>query len=166
MVSALARKSITDLSRRKSRTFFAVATLALAVAGVGLFALPTLMNRSMNGAVAADQLPDLTIYTRPLVLDRAQLAVLAAVPNVRAVEPRSMWGGPVFVGSRRAYAQVRGVADFSRQSANVVHVAWGAAPVTGEVLTDVQNAKHRLLDVHVGGTVQIISALVRCELCR
>ena len=38
MVSSLLRKSITDLSRRRSRTFFAVATLALAVASIGLFA--------------------------------------------------------------------------------------------------------------------------------
>jgi len=34
MFSAPTRKSITDLSRRKSRTFFAAATLALAVAGM------------------------------------------------------------------------------------------------------------------------------------
>ena len=152
MLSALPRKSITDLSRRRSRTFFTVATLALAVASIGLFALPTLMNRSMNATVAADRLPDLTVYTRPLVLDPAQLAALAAVPNVRAVEPRSFFGGRVYVGARRAFAQVRGVPDFTRQSVNVVHVASGAAPATGEVLTDAQNAKHGLLHVQAGQT--------------
>ena len=104
MVSSLLRKSITDLSRRRSRTFFAVATLALAVASIGLFATPTLMNRAMSEQVAADRLPDLTIYTRPLVLDQAQLAALAAVPDVRAVEPRSFFGGQVYVGGRRAFA--------------------------------------------------------------
>ena len=46
MVSSLLRKSITDLSRRRSRTFFAVSTLALAVAGIGLFATPALISRS------------------------------------------------------------------------------------------------------------------------
>ena len=114
MVSSLLRKSITDLSRRRSRTFFAVATLALAVAGIGLFATPTLMNRAMSAEVAADRLPDLTIYTRPLVLDQAQLAALAAVPNVRAVEPRSFFGGRVYVGARRAFAQVLGIPDFAQ----------------------------------------------------
>ncbi len=88
MVTSLLRKSVTDLSRRRSRTFFAVATLALAVAGIGLFATPALMNRAMSAQVAADRLPDLTVSTPPLVLDQAQLAALAAVPNVRAVEPR------------------------------------------------------------------------------
>ena len=158
MVSSLQRKSITDLSRRRSRTFFAAATLALAVAGIGLFATPALMNRAMSAEVTADRLPDLTISTRPLVLDRAQLAALAAVPNVRAVEPRSFFGGRVYVGARRAFAQVLGIPDFTSQRVNVVHVASGAAPGTGAVLTDVQNARQGLLPVQAGQAVQIIGA--------
>jgi putative ABC transport system permease protein len=158
MLSAPTRKSITELSRRKSRTFFAVATLALAVAGIGLFALPTLMNRSMDATVAADQLPDLTLFTRPIVLDSTQLAALGSVPNVTAVEPRSVFRGQVDVGARRAFAQVRGIANFARQHANVVHLISGAAPTDGQVLTDVQNARQGLLDLHAGGTVRIVGA--------
>jgi len=157
MVTSLLRKSVTDLSRRRSRAFFAVATLALAVAGIGLFAMPTLMNRAMTAEVAADRLPDLTIYTRPLVLNQAQLARLAAVPDVRAVEPRSSFGGRGYVGARRAYAQVLGIPDFTRQAVNVVHVASGAAPGTGAVLTDTQNAKQAQLDVQAGQVVRIIA---------
>ena len=158
MVSSLLRKSITDLSRRRSRTFFAAATLALAVASIGLFALPTLMNRSMRAEVAADRLPDLTVYTRPLVLDHAQLSALAAMPDVRAVEPRSLFGGRMYVGVRRAFAQVLGIPDFTRQAVSVVHVASGVAPGTGAVLTDVQNARQGLLSVHIGQTVRISGA--------
>jgi len=156
MLSALARKSITDLSRRRSRTCFTVATLALAVAGTGLFALPTLMNRSMDSIVASDRLPDLTVSMRPLVLGPAEMTRLASVPNVTAVEPRSYYSGPVYVGARRAFAQVRGIADFSRQSVNVVHVTSGVAPADGEVLTELQNTKHGLLDVHAGQTLRVI----------
>ena len=158
MVSSLLRKSVTDLSRRRSRTFFAVLTLALAVAGIGLFATPALMNRAMSAEVAADRLPDLTIYTRPLVLDQAQLAALAAVPDVRAVEPRSSFGGRVYVGARRAFAQVLGIPDFTSQTVNVVHVASGAAPGTGAVLTDTQNTRQGLLSVQAGQIVRIIAA--------
>ena len=156
MVSSLLRKSVTDLSRRWSRTFFAVATLALAVASIGLFATPALMNRAMSAEVAADRLPDLTIYTRPLVLNQTQLSALAAMPNVRAVEPRSSFGGRVYVGARRAFAQVLGIPDFTQQTVNVVHVASGAAPGTGAVLTDAQNARQGLLSVQAGQTVRII----------
>jgi putative ABC transport system permease protein len=158
MVSSLLRKSITDLSRRRSRTFFAAATLALAVMGIGLFAAPALMNRAMSAEVAADRLPDLTISTGPLVLDQAQLSALAAVPNVRAVEPRSSFGGRVYVGARRASAQVLGIPDFTSQQVNVVHVASGVPPQTGAVLTDVQNARQGLLSVQAGQTVRIIGA--------
>jgi len=103
MISAPFRITISDLSRRRSRTFFAVATLALAVASIGLFALPALMNRSMQAEVAADRLPNLTLYTQPLTLDQAQLSALAAFPNVRAVQARSVFAGRVYVGARRAY---------------------------------------------------------------
>jgi putative ABC transport system permease protein len=158
LVSAVSRKSITDLSRRRSRTFFSVVTLALAVASIGLFALPTLMNRSMHAAVTSDRLPDLTVYMRPVALDRAQLAAIAALPNVRAVEPRSFFGGRMYVGYRRASVEVRGVPNFGGQRVNVVHVASGSAPLTGEVLTDVQNANQGLLSVRAGETVRIIGA--------
>ena len=102
MTSALSRKSITDLSRHRSRTALSVVTLGLAVASIGLFALPALMNRAMHAAVTSDRLPDLTVDTRPLRLDGARLAALAALPNVRAVEPRSLFGGRMYVGDRRA----------------------------------------------------------------
>src|SRR5215471_2463562 len=144
MVSALSRKSITDLSRRRSRTFFVVATLALAVASIGLFALPTLMNRSMHAAVVSDRLPDLTVYMRPLPLDRGQLATLAALPNVRDVKPSSLLGGRVWAGDRRAFVEVRGVS--------------GTAPRTGEVLTEAQNANQGLLSMRAGEKVRIIGA--------
>jgi putative ABC transport system permease protein len=158
VVSSLLRKSITDLSRRRSRTFFAAATLALAVAGIGLFATPTLMNRAMAAEVAADRVPDLTLSTRPLVLDQAQLAALAAVPNVRTAEPRSSFGGRVYVGERRAFAQVLGIPDFTSQQVNVVHIASGVAPGTGAILTDGQNTRQGLLSVQAGQTVRIIAA--------
>src|SRR5512143_1710047 len=115
MVTALMRKSITDLSRRRSRTFFAVATLALAVASIGIFAVAPLLDRSMQAEVVAGKLPDLTVFTSPLVLDRAQLASLAALPNVRAVEPRSRFDGRVYIGARRAPAYVVGVPSFASQ---------------------------------------------------
>jgi putative ABC transport system permease protein len=60
-LSAVARKSLSDLTRRRARSVFTVVALAIAVASVGLFALPTLMNRAMNREVAANKLADVTI---------------------------------------------------------------------------------------------------------
>ena len=158
MISALTRKSATDLRHRKSRTLIAVLTLALALAGMGLFALPALMDRSMNAFVAADKLPDVTVYTHPVVLTPAQLSALARLPNVTAVQPRSVYKGPVYLGARRALAEVQGIPDFDRQSVNIVHVASGTAPLASQVLTDLQNAEHEQFDVHAGEVVRIIGA--------
>jgi putative ABC transport system permease protein len=157
VASALLRKSVTDLSRRRSRTFFAVATLALAVASIGIFAMPALMDRSMQAEVRAGKLPDVTVFTSPLVLGETELAMLAAVPNVRAVEPHSFFGGRVYIGARRAPAYVVGIADFAAQDADVVRVASGSLPRAGEVLTELQNARQGVLDVGTGGAVRLIA---------
>jgi putative ABC transport system permease protein len=157
-MSALLRKSITDLSRRRSRTFFTVATLTLAVTSIGLFALPTLMDRSMRAAVVSDRLPDLTVDTRPLAFTPEQLARLGALPNVGAIEPSSFFAGRMYVGARRAFVHVRGVPDFASPQLNVVHVVSGAPPRAGEVLTDVQNAKQALVVVHAGDVIRMIGS--------
>ncbi len=58
VLSAVVRKSVGDLTRRRARAVSAVAALALVVASVGLFALPTLMSRAMNREIAANKLAE------------------------------------------------------------------------------------------------------------
>ena len=75
-MSALVKKSLTDLTRRKARSAFAILTLAIAVASVGIFALPALADRMMQKEIRSTQLADLVVYTKPLQIDRSQLAAL------------------------------------------------------------------------------------------
>jgi putative ABC transport system permease protein len=157
VVSAITRKSVSDLSRRRTRSVFVVLTLALAVASVGIFALPKLMDRSMQAEVRAGKLPDLTVFTSTLDLDRAQVDALAALPNVRAVEPRSSFYGRIYLGARRAPVVVVGVPDFAAQRADVVRVVSGSVPAANEVLTERQNANQGLVDVGAGDTVQVVA---------
>ena len=158
MVSALQRKSITELSKRKSRSAFAVCTLALAVASIGLFAMPTLIDRSMRAEIAAERLPDVTVSMNRLALAPGALARLDALPNVRAMEPHSFFQTQVYVGQRRASAYVLGVPDFARQPVDVVQVQSGAPPRSGEVLTEAQNGLHGLLDARAGERLRILAA--------
>jgi putative ABC transport system permease protein len=155
--SASLRKSITDLTRRRARTAFAVATLALAVASISFFAIPTLIDRSMQREVRAERLADLTMSMRPLALDRRDLAALAALPNVAAVEPRNSVDTRVMVGARRAAARVIGVRDFDEQTVDVVRLKSGALPTAGRAMVDVQDAN---TDVYGGGTGDV-ATLVR-----
>jgi putative ABC transport system permease protein len=158
MRSAALRKSITDLTRRRARTLFTVATLALAVASVGIFALPPLTDRAMQDEIAADRLPDLTLETRALVLGRGDLAALARLPDVQAVEGRSYFETRAFVGARRAKVLLIGVPDFARQQVDVVHVASGAPPADGRALTDAQNARTDRYDGAAGDVLRVIAA--------
>jgi hypothetical protein len=105
MTSALLRKSLTDLSRRRARTLFTTATLAVAVASVSFFAVPTLIDRAMQEEAGAGGLADVTLSLRPLVLGEEDLAALEALPNVAAVEPRSRVETRVLVGDRRRRAR-------------------------------------------------------------
>ena len=158
MASAALRKSITDLTRRRARTLFAIATLALAVASVSFFSIPTLIDRAMQREVRADRLADVTVSMRPLQLSDADLGRLRSVPNVAAVEPRNSVDIRVLVGARRAPARVIGVPDFRRQSADVVRVDSGRAPRAGEVLADVQNANTDLSGATTGDRLTVVGS--------
>jgi putative ABC transport system permease protein len=157
-MSATLRKSVTDLTRRKARAFFTILTLALAVASVGILAVPQLMQQSMEREVAAHQLRDLTVSMKPLRLSAAELATLRRLPNVAAVEPRSLFATRMWVGEKRERAIVIGVADYARQRADVVTIDSGAAPTAGAVLTDRNNADAKGFDAGVGADARVLAA--------
>ena len=158
MLSASLRKSVTDLSRRRARTAFTACTLALAVASISFFAIPTLIDRAMQQEVQAGRLADVTVTMRPLALRAEQLDALAALPNVAALEPRSSVDARVFVGERRAPARLIGVRDFARQRVDVVRVESGTTPRAGQVLAEVQDANVGLYDGAAGDTITALGA--------
>ncbi|HEU0337170.1 MAG TPA: FtsX-like permease family protein [Gaiellaceae bacterium] len=156
MVSASVRKSATDLTRRRARTFFTVATLAIAVASISFLAVPTLIDGAMQEEVRAGRLADVTVAMRPVELSDAQLAALAELPNVAAVEPRASVDVRVLVGERRAPARVIGVRDFAHQGVDVVRVESGAFPDRRELLADVQDANVGVYDGRAGDTLTVV----------
>jgi putative ABC transport system permease protein len=155
MSSAILRKSVTDLTRRKARAFFTVLTLALAVASVGLLAVPGLMQQAMDREVAANRLADVTLTTKPVVVSAADLRRLEALPNVRAVTASSLFSTRMYVGARRERALVVGVRAFTGQRVDVIAIASGSPPGPGAVLSDSQNARKGKFD---GSVARIIAA--------
>lgn len=141
MRSAIVSKSVTEFTRRRLRSLLAATSLAIAVASIGVFALPPLVDRAMQREVTASRLADVTLWTPSLRLGAADLARLRALPNVRAVQPRSSFSTRVYVGDRRKSALVIGVPDFARQSVDVVHLESGAPPADGALLTETQDRK-------------------------
>jgi putative ABC transport system permease protein len=156
MATALVKKSVTDLTRRKARAVFAALTLAIAVASVGIFAAPSLMNAAMQKEVQINKLADLTLSTKPLVVTPAQLAALGSLPNVRAAGGFSYFQTRVWIGDRRVKALVIGVHNWERQQVDVVSLVSGRTPTSGSVLSDVQNAKQGRYGGTAGDTIRIV----------
>src|SRR5271165_6223165 len=155
ILSAVARKSVSDLTRRRGRAFFTVAALALAVASVSLFALPTLMTRAMNREIATDKLADVTVTVKPLVLTATELKAIGSLPNVAALAPRTTFSTRAYVGARRQKAFLIGESSFAHPMVDAVTVTAGSAPGEGAVLTDVQNAAHGRGVGGAGGAVRL-----------
>lgn len=156
MITASTRKSIADLTHRPVRTVLTVATLVLAVTSVSFLAIPSLVDDAMQREVVNGRLADARLFMRPMVLSDADLADLAAIPNVSAVEARSSVDVRVLVGERRAPARVIGVRDFARQGADVVRVEAGVFPRAGELLSDVQNANVGVYDGRAGDGITVL----------
>jgi putative ABC transport system permease protein len=156
-LSAVARKSVSDLTRRRARAVLVVAALALAVASVGMFAVPALMDRAMNREIAANKLADVTLTVKPLPLSAAQVRALGSLPNVSAFEPRTTFSTRVYIGARRQKAFLIGEKSFADQTVDAVAVTAGSAPGPGTVLTDVQNAGYGRGVGGTGGSVRLIA---------
>ena len=161
--SAVTRKSFSDLTRRRARAVFSVAALAIAVASVGLFALPTLMNRAMNKEIAANKLADVTVTVNPLPLSSRQLQALRSLPNVVAFAPGRTFGTYVYKVSR---AIVIGKASFAHQTVDAVTVTAGSAPGPGEVLADVQNAAYAMTSAARAARCACAPATAASSRCR
>jgi putative ABC transport system permease protein len=156
MATAVLKKSVTDLTRRKARSVFTVLTLAIAVASVGIFAIPSLMDTAMQKEVQANKLPDLTLNLKPLPLMPRQLAELRRLPNVVAADGRSYFQTRVWVGERRVKAAIIAAPSFRSQSVDVVSLISGQPPVGLSVASDVQNDKQGRFSGREGSTIRIV----------
>ena len=155
--SALTHKSWTDLTRRRARSVFAVSTLAIAVASVGIFAISPLMDRAMNREVRASKLYDLQLSMSPVKVSSADVHAIGALPNVRAVVARPWFMTRAYAGTQRVRALVVGAPELNQQRVDRVTVTSGRLPGRGTVLTDIQNARQGVWSGKAGDTLRIIS---------
>jgi putative ABC transport system permease protein len=157
-LSALTRKSWTDLTRRRARALFAISTLAIAVASVGIFAVPTLMDRAMNREVTSSNLADVQLSTSPITLSAANMRAIERLPNVRAAVARPWFVTRAYAGTHRLQALIIGAPDPQNQQVDRVTILSGQMGSVGSVLTDTQNARQGVWGGKAGDTLRIVSA--------
>jgi putative ABC transport system permease protein len=155
-ISALTRKSWTDLSRRPARAILTTLTLALAVASFGILAIPTLTNRAMSSEVANARLYDLYIPIDDTVLSQDQLQALAKLPNVSALSVRTLFTTRTLIGTRRVATEIWGVPDFTNQP--VDQVITSVRPGANQMLVDVRDAMSGISAAKAGDTLHVQAA--------
>lgn len=155
MVSALLRKSMGDLSKKKARTVFTVLTIALAVAALGLFAVVPLMDAAMEEEVEDSNMYDVRIWVSDLVLNESQIGGLKGLDNVNAVEIRSVFYTRMYIGERRNDVLIIGIADFAQQSVDIVAKDSGETPGYMELLADRNMERANLFSGKAGDTATI-----------
>ncbi len=136
MAGTLARKAWRDLGRRRARSILTSATIALAVAGTGMLAVPSLIDRTMSAEVHETYLYDATLSVRDMKFDAETSRELAAISNVEVVEGRVRYASRALVGDRRIPVTLWGLDDFAHQSIDIVRITKGVVPSAGEVLAD------------------------------
>ncbi len=154
----LTHKAWRDLGRRRARSILTAATIGLAVAGIGMLAVPSLIDRTMNAEVSETRLYDVTLPVRDMTFDATTAGELATIANVDAVSARVTYSTRALIGDRRVPVTVWGVDDFTHQSIDVVSTMSGAAPGHGQVLSDDGNADAVNVSLHAGDVVRIVAA--------
>jgi putative ABC transport system permease protein len=157
MGATLARKAWRDLGRRRARSILTAATIGLAVAGIGMLAVPSLIDHTMNAEVRETRLYDVTLPVRDMAFDAATISDLTAISNIDAVSGRVTYSTRALIGERRVPVTVWGVDDFARQSIDVVRTTSGAVAADGQVLTDDGNADAVDVTLRAGDVVRLVA---------
>ncbi|MGA1821731.1 MAG: FtsX-like permease family protein [Thermoplasmatota archaeon] len=155
-MNTLYRKSLRDLSRRKTRTFFTILTIALGVMGISFFAISPLAERTVDDEVKAENLYDLRVRMDPLNLSDEQIGDLRGLYNVRHVEARTLFHTRMFIGERRNSAIFIGIRDVEHQDLDRIVLISGDYPDSGEVITERSNS---INGIYHGGEGDILTAL-------
>lgn len=157
MPSALARKSLRDLSRRRARTVFTVLTIALGVAGMSMLAVSDLADRGMREQIESARMYNVNIHVTDVDLDGTNMRELGAIANVKAVDARATIWTRMYIGERRAYVILVGVEDFGHQTLDVITRESGDLPGPMEALTEEANARNGVYGGREGDAARVIA---------
>jgi len=164
MISAHSRRSSRELTRRRGRSALTIATIAVAIAGVWLFAIPGNVDATMQQRVRSDAMHTARLAPTAADLTPAQLASLRSMDNVAALDTRTLARTEIRLDGRTQGVILVGVADFEQQSVNVVSLTAGAFPGRpNQLITDAENARTGRFSGDAGGSVEVRTHTGRWE---
>lgn len=156
MISAHTRRSLRELTRRKARSSLTILTIAVAVTGIWLFAIPNNVDTSLTNRVDLDAMHTARIAPNSADLTDQQLADLRDLPNVAALDIRTLGRTQMRTEHRSQDVVLVGVRDFEDQFVNIVSVEQGSLPqASGQLVTDYENLRTGRFPGVVGATVDL-----------
>ena len=153
MLSAIAKKSFRDLSRRKARTFFTILTIALGVMGMSLFAVTPLADKSALSEIEKANMANVRIGVTDVKLTEMNLHDLEDIGNINSMEPRAVILTKVKIGERWNNAIVVGVTNYKSQKVDRIFKNSGDYPEDFESLTEKNNAINGIHDWKIGDNI-------------
>jgi putative ABC transport system permease protein len=156
MISARAHHAIRQLTRRRGRSILTIVTIAVAIAGVWMFAIPGNVRAILADRVETDAMHTVRLAPNAAPLDADQLARLRAVDNVAALDTRTLARDDMRVDGRVEGVILVGVDEFEQQSVNIVSLEEGQFPErTGQLVSDASNSQTGRLGAAVGDTIEL-----------
>jgi putative ABC transport system permease protein len=149
-------KSFRDITRKKARSFFLVATIALGVVGLSLTAVVPLGDRAVYDKIEEENMHNLKIRFDDVDLNASILDGLEDIDNVVDVEPRIEYECKMYIDERRNWALFVGVDDLSHQKVDRIILSSGEMPTFGEVLADEADAMNGVYSGSRGDDFRII----------
>jgi len=158
LLPTIVKKSWRDLSRRKARTIFTIITIALGIGGLGMFAVPPLMDQAMSHELETSNMYDVQVTVNDVNISSTHFQELLQIYNVKAVETRAIHYGRIYIGERRNDALFVGVDDFSNQQVDRISKKSGEFPGPGELLSDKGNRINNVHSSEIGSEVRVINS--------
>ncbi|MGA1847955.1 MAG: ABC transporter permease, partial [Thermoplasmatota archaeon] len=158
MAGTLLKKSIRDLSRRKTRSIFTILTITLGVMGIALFAVTPLADREVLSTIREERMHNIEIEVSNVLLNDTNIADLNDLDNIDRMEPRVEHYARMYIGERRSWALFIGVKDFTDQSVDKVILLSGDHPEDDQVLTENMNSGNDVFSGGKGDDISIIDS--------
>lgn len=151
-MSAMAKKVVKDIARRKVRTVLTIIGIAIGI--IGLSAINVASNQFRTGlAYSANMtsVPDMHIYTDPTNPDFT--SVLLAQPNIKAVQAEGSIVTSWAIGQDTQLIQILGLLDFQHLQMNRFQLVEGSLPGPGQIVLETGARSYD--NVPIGGTISV-----------
>lgn len=158
MLSAIARKSLGDLKKRKSRTVFTILTIALAVGALGMFGVVPLLDEAMSDDIQETNMWNVRANMPSTHVTADDISSIEEIDNVNNVEFKTLFMTKIYIGERRNNALFVGMEDLEKARVDRIEKEEGSFPGSMEVMTDSGNSRYDLYDGGIGDEVTVMDS--------